>query len=129
MMVTTREDLGPDKNVADDALIRRIRAGFPRHVVSVGPGGKRGAEPTLDLLEQIVPSASSGWPPNWRKTLNVGRTPRPIWRPGKKVLFSPQWIERVSWDERKAFVNLSRAAIKESPEYLETAPLARLYHP
>jgi hypothetical protein len=31
------------------------------------------------------------------------------WWPGKKVLVSPQWIESVSWEERKVFVNLSRA--------------------
>ena len=40
------------------------------------------------------------------------------WWPGKKVLVSPQWIERVSWIESKVFVNLSREAIKQSPEYL-----------
>ena len=35
------------------------------------------------------------------------------WWPGKKVLVSPQWIERVSWGERKVFVNLSREVIKQ----------------
>jgi len=30
------------------------------------------------------------------------------WWPGKKVLVSPKWIERISWDERKVFVNLDR---------------------
>ena len=49
------------------------------------------------------------------------------WWPGKKVLVSPQWIERVSWGERKVFVNLSRETIKESPEYTEEAPLTRDY--
>jgi uncharacterized protein YrrD len=41
------------------------------------------------------------------------------WWAGKKVLVSPQWIERVSWGERKVFVNLSRDAIKHSPEYTD----------
>src|SRR5487761_2518798 len=41
------------------------------------------------------------------------------WWPGKKVLIAPQWIERVSWGERKVFVNLSRDAIKPSPEYTD----------
>jgi uncharacterized protein YrrD len=41
------------------------------------------------------------------------------WWPGKKVLISPQWIERVSWSESKVFVNLTREAIKRSPEYTE----------
>jgi len=39
------------------------------------------------------------------------------WWPGKKVLISPQWVERVSWGESKVFANLTRAAIKKSPEY------------
>src|SRR5665811_971895 len=34
------------------------------------------------------------------------------WWPGKKVLVSPQWIERVSWGESKVFLNLSQESIK-----------------
>jgi hypothetical protein len=49
------------------------------------------------------------------------------WWPGKKVLVSPQWIERVSWSESKAFVNLSRDTIKESPEYTEESLITRDY--
>jgi sporulation protein YlmC with PRC-barrel domain len=49
------------------------------------------------------------------------------WWPGKKVLVSPQWIERVSWSESKVFVNLSREAIKRSPEYTEASLLTRDY--
>jgi hypothetical protein len=49
------------------------------------------------------------------------------WWPGKKVLVSPQWIERVSWSESKAFVNLSRDTIKESPEYTEESLITREY--
>ncbi len=43
------------------------------------------------------------------------------WWPGRKVLVSPQWIERVSWPESKVFVNLTRATIKQSPEYTEAS--------
>jgi uncharacterized protein YrrD len=49
------------------------------------------------------------------------------WWPGKKVLISPQWIESVSWSERKVFVNLSRDAIKLSPEYTKETLLNRDY--
>jgi len=49
------------------------------------------------------------------------------WWPGKKVLVSPQWIERVSWNETQVSVNLSRKAIKESPEYTEDSLLTRDY--
>jgi hypothetical protein len=39
------------------------------------------------------------------------------WWPGKKVLVSPRWINRVSWDDSKVYVNISRRAIKNAPEY------------
>lgn len=49
------------------------------------------------------------------------------WWPGKKVLVSPQWIERVSWSESKVFVNLFRESIGQSPEYSEESLLTRDY--
>ena len=49
------------------------------------------------------------------------------WWLGKKVLISPQWIERVSWSESKVFINLSRDTIKQSPEYTEAFLLTRDY--
>ncbi|HLN12249.1 MAG TPA: PRC-barrel domain-containing protein [bacterium] len=49
------------------------------------------------------------------------------WWPGKKVLVAPQWIERVSWDESKVFVNLTREAIRRSPEYADGSPPTREY--
>lgn len=47
------------------------------------------------------------------------------WWPGKKILVSPQWIDRVSWSESKVFINLSSETIKQSPEYQEDVPLTR----
>ena len=49
------------------------------------------------------------------------------WWPGKKVLVSPQWIERVSWNDSKVFVNLDRETIKQLPEYTEESLLNRNY--
>jgi hypothetical protein len=49
------------------------------------------------------------------------------WWPGKKVLISPQWIERVSWSESKVFVNIPRKTVKQSPEYTEESLLTRDY--
>ena len=51
---------------------------------------------------------------------------RNFW-PGKKVLISPQWIERISWEESKVFVNLTCEAIKQSPEFTEESLLTRDY--
>jgi hypothetical protein len=49
------------------------------------------------------------------------------WWPGKRVLVSPRWIERVSWDESKIFVDLTRETIKRSPEYTEKSLISRDY--
>lgn len=49
------------------------------------------------------------------------------WWPGKKVLVSARWIERVSWDASKVFINLARAAIKQAPEYTDATLLTRDY--
>jgi len=40
------------------------------------------------------------------------------WWAGKRILVSPQWIARISWDESTVHVNLSREDIKQAPEYL-----------
>ena len=48
------------------------------------------------------------------------------WWPGKHVLIAPQWIERVSWEEAKVFVNLEREKIKGAPAYTPAA-LSRDY--
>jgi sporulation protein YlmC with PRC-barrel domain len=39
------------------------------------------------------------------------------WLPGKKVLIAPRWIDRVSWNDSKVYVSLSRESIKNAPEY------------
>lgn len=49
------------------------------------------------------------------------------WWTGKKVLISPHWIDRVSWDESKVYINLTREAIKLSPDYTMEALLTRDY--
>ncbi|MEO8879073.1 MAG: PRC-barrel domain-containing protein [Gemmatimonadaceae bacterium] len=47
------------------------------------------------------------------------------WWPGKKVLLSPEWIDRVSWEEREVFVDLDRNAIRDAPEYVSGTLLTR----
>ena len=49
------------------------------------------------------------------------------WWPGKKVLVSTRWVDRVSWSESKVFVSLSLESIRQSPEYSEEALLTRDY--
>lgn len=49
------------------------------------------------------------------------------WLPGKKVLVSPLWIEKVSWKDAKVFIDLLREAIKDSPEFDPSEPINRMY--
>jgi len=49
------------------------------------------------------------------------------WWPGKKVLVSPAWAERVSLEDLKVYVGLTREAIKKAPEYVESRMITREY--
>jgi hypothetical protein len=49
------------------------------------------------------------------------------WLPGKMVLVHPDWITKVSWEDSKVFVDLSRETIKDSPEFDPAAPVNRAY--
>ncbi len=49
------------------------------------------------------------------------------WRPGKKVLVSPRWIKRVSWEEQELFVDLDRKQIEGAPEFDPSEPVNRSY--
>ena len=49
------------------------------------------------------------------------------WWPGNKVLVSPAWVERVNWTDSKVYVGLSREAIKDAPEYVDSTPITREY--
>ena len=49
------------------------------------------------------------------------------WLPGKKILISPAWVQRVSWDERRLHVDLSRQEIRGSVEFDPSAPINREY--
>ena len=49
------------------------------------------------------------------------------WLEGRRVLISPEWIERVSWSTSSVLVSLSRDAIEESPEDLGGSRRTREY--
>jgi hypothetical protein len=49
------------------------------------------------------------------------------WLPGKKVLMSPAWIQRISWADSEVYVDLSREQIKDSPEFNPRYPVNREY--
>ena len=47
------------------------------------------------------------------------------WWPGRRVLISPQWIDRISWTEAKIFANVAREWVRQSPEYIEQSVVTR----
>ena len=49
------------------------------------------------------------------------------WWIGKKVLVAPRWANRISWVDREVHVDMSREAIKRSPEWDPAAPINREY--
>jgi hypothetical protein len=49
------------------------------------------------------------------------------WWFGKRVLVAPHWASRVSWDGRKVYLDLSRQAIKDSPEWNASEGVNREY--
>jgi hypothetical protein len=49
------------------------------------------------------------------------------WWFGKKVLVSPLWARRISWEEHKVYIEMSRAEIKNSPEWNPNASVNREY--
>ena len=48
------------------------------------------------------------------------------WWVGKSVLIAPQWTSRISWLDRKVYVDMTRAAIKNSPQWESTTRSAGL---
>lgn len=49
------------------------------------------------------------------------------WWFGKKVLVAPDWATRISWKENKVHLDMSRQAIKDSPEWDASAAVNREY--
>ena len=49
------------------------------------------------------------------------------WWLGKKVLVAPRWANRVSWEEENVYVDMTRQAIKNSPEWDPAAAVNREY--
>jgi hypothetical protein len=49
------------------------------------------------------------------------------WLPGRKVLVAPQWIRDIDWSARRVAVDLTREAVRASPEYDARSPVGRPY--
>ncbi len=47
--------------------------------------------------------------------------------PGKKVITSPGWIEKIEWSESDVYLKLTKEEINNSPEYDPSKPVERDY--
>lgn len=107
-----RAFVAPDAKKTGDAHLRSTQAVQGYHIESTdGPIGH---------VEDFIIDSET-WAIRYLKVDTVN------WWPGKKVLLAARWIERVSWEESKVFVNLSHTAIKQSPEYTDKSLLTRDY--
>lgn len=50
------------------------------------------------------------------------------WFPGKKVLLSPRWIKGVDWAMQEVIVDVTKEAVKDSPEYDKSKLADTAYH-
>lgn len=49
------------------------------------------------------------------------------WLPGRRVLVSPEWFDRVDWSEQRVHARLNQEQVKESPEYDPSTAVDRAY--
>ena len=49
------------------------------------------------------------------------------WLPGRKVLISPDWINSVSWNMSKVYLDITQEQVEKSPEFDPAQPLSRGY--
>lgn len=78
------------------------------------------ADGTLGRVENYIVDDK-----RWRISYLVAATG--TWLPGRQVLVSPHWIERVDWETSEVFVDLTRLAIKASPPYDPDRPVCEDY--
>ncbi len=49
------------------------------------------------------------------------------WLKGKKVLLSLSWVDRISWEETRVFMDVTKSTIKNGPEYEDVTRIDREY--
>jgi hypothetical protein len=49
------------------------------------------------------------------------------WLPGRTVLMSPDWVESISWEEKRVHVDVDKATVENSPPYDPSQPINREY--
>lgn len=108
-------------------------AGMPAEAAEMAAAERQSADPHLRSSREVIGydiEATDGGigeiedflfdERSWEIRYAVVDTSR--WLQGRRVLVSPRWIESVSWSEGKANFNVTREAVKASPEYDPDGP-------
>jgi PRC-barrel domain len=80
----------------------------------------RGSDDTIGHIDDLVVDDQT-----WQVRYLVVATSD--WWLGKRVLVAPHWAQRISWEKRTVYLDLSRERIKNSPEWDPNAGVNREY--
>jgi len=50
-----------------------------------------------------------------------------MWLPAKKVLVSPLWMDKISWKDKKVYLDVPENMVRNSPKYVPSATVNREY--
>jgi hypothetical protein len=106
------DETGERTGSTDDVHLRSVNEVRGYHI--------QGIDETIGHIDDFIVNDET-----WQITYLVIDTSN--WWFGKKVLVAPRWATSISWEERKINVELSRQAIKDSPEWNADAAVNRDY--
>ena len=113
-------EMGPDKSGTGSAAPGMRRDPHMRSTHHVRGYHVRAADGDVGVVADFIIDDV-----NWEIRYLVIDTQN--WLVGRRVLLSPEWIERVSWSKSSVVVSLSREAIEQSPEDLGGSLRTREY--
>ncbi len=105
---------GPDseEEEADDAHLRSVEEVTGYHI--------QATDDEIGHVEDFILDDES-----WEVRYLIVDTSN--WWFGKKVLIAPSWVTTVEWPGQKIYVSLSRAQVKQTPEFDPSMPVTRAY--
>lgn len=119
--VRPKEDRDEKEQKAEEKVVEEERAGSHlRSVHEVTGYHVHATDGEIGHVEEFVADDV-----NWFIRYMVVDTRN--WLPGRKVLVSPDWIGKVSWADKKVYIDLPRDLVKNGPEYDPSAPVNRQY--
>ena len=103
---------GPSDKASGDAHLRSAKEVRGYHI--------QGSDEAIGHVEDFIVDDET-----WQVRFLVADTSN--WWFGKKVLLAPRWASAVSWEQRMVHIDMSRQAIKSSPEWNANAAINREY--